>query len=237
MIASSLLPLRSVFVLPSSAASRSRPATATLLPVPRISLSRRFAASATESSSEEEEAAARSTNGSLPPAPSGGGGGVLPGGLRDGVQDGRGVPAPPGAVQGHGPLVVVDFYRPSCGSCKYIEKGFIRLCKGSGDDGAPVVFLKHNVRPYTLRADAACTARQQAIAVQHRNATRVVIDEYDEQSEVADRLRIKIVPLFHFYKDGVLVESFATRDKERILAAIRKYTSAEQEPEEEEQQE
>ena len=58
-----------------------------------------------------------------------------------------------------------------------------------------------------------------------------VIDEYDEQSEVADRLRIKIVPLFHFYKDGALVESFATRDKERILAAIRKYTSAEQEPE------
>ena len=58
-----------------------------------------------------------------------------------------------------------------------------------------------------------------------------VIDEYDEQSEVADRLRIKIVPLFHFYKDGALVESFATRDKERILAAIRKYASAEQEPE------
>lgn len=104
-------------------------------------------------------------------------------------------------------LVVVDFYRPSCGSCKYIEKGFVRLCKGSGDDGAPVVFLKHNV-----------------------------IDEYDEQSEVADRLRIKIVPLFHFYKDGVLVESFATRDKQRILAAIRKYTSAEQEPEQEQQE-
>jgi len=56
-----------------------------------------------------------------------------------------------------------------------------------------------------------------------------VIDEYDEQSEVADRLRIKIVPLFHFYKDGELVESFATRDKERIIAAIRKYTSLEPE--------
>ena len=54
-----------------------------------------------------------------------------------------------------------------------------------------------------------------------------VIDEYDEQSEVADRLRIKVVPLFHFYKDGVLVESFATRDKERIIAAIAKYTSPE----------
>uniref|UniRef100_A0A7N2QY83 Thioredoxin domain-containing protein n=1 Tax=Quercus lobata TaxID=97700 RepID=A0A7N2QY83_QUELO len=60
-------------------------------------------------------------------------------------------------------LVVVDFYRPSCGSCKYIEQGFGKLCRGSGDQDAPVIFLKHNV-----------------------------IDEYDEQSEVADRLRIKM---------------------------------------------
>ncbi|KAL5211899.1 hypothetical protein ABZP36_022746 [Zizania latifolia] len=96
-----------------------------------------------------------------------------------------------------GALVVVDFFRPSCGSCKYIEQGFMKLCKGSGDDDAPVIFLKHNV-----------------------------IDEYDEQSEVADRLRIKIVPLFHFYKNGVLLEAFPTRDKERITAAIRKYTTS-----------
>ncbi|KAK4599414.1 hypothetical protein RGQ29_009463 [Quercus rubra] len=93
-------------------------------------------------------------------------------------------------------LVVVDFYRPSCGSCKYIEQGFGKLCRVSGDQDAPVIFLKHNV-----------------------------IDEYDEQSEVADRLRIKSVPLFHFYKDGVLLEAFPTRDKERITAAIRKYMS------------
>ncbi|KAJ0984529.1 hypothetical protein J5N97_002885 [Dioscorea zingiberensis] len=96
-----------------------------------------------------------------------------------------------------GALVVVDFFRPSCGSCKYIEKGFMKLCKGSGDEDAAVVFLKHNV-----------------------------IDEYDEQSEVADRLRIKVVPLFHFYKDGVLLEAFATRDKEKIMAAISKYASS-----------
>ncbi|XP_047077647.1 thioredoxin-like 4, chloroplastic [Lolium rigidum] len=102
-----------------------------------------------------------------------------------------------------GALVVVDFFRPSCGSCKYIEQGFMKLCKGSVDDDSPVVFLKHNV-----------------------------IDEYDEQSEVADRLRIKVVPLFHFYKDGVLVESFATRDKERIIATIAKYTSPESESQE-----
>lgn len=42
-------------------------------------------------------------------------------------------------------LVVVDFYRTACGSCKYIERGFVKLCKGSGNDNASVVFLKHNV--------------------------------------------------------------------------------------------
>ncbi|XP_062159367.1 thioredoxin-like 4, chloroplastic [Alnus glutinosa] len=93
-------------------------------------------------------------------------------------------------------LVVVDFYRTSCGSCKYIEQGFAKLCRGSGNQEAAVIFLKHNV-----------------------------IDEYDEQSEVAERLRIKTVPLFHFYRDGVLLEAFPTRDKERIDAAILKYTS------------
>ncbi|PIN16442.1 Thioredoxin [Handroanthus impetiginosus] len=94
-------------------------------------------------------------------------------------------------------LVVVDFYRTSCGSCKYIEHGFIKLCKGAGDQGTPVIFLKHNV-----------------------------LDEYDEQSEVAERLRIRTVPLFHFYKNGVLLEAFPTRDKERILEAILKYTAS-----------
>ncbi|KAG0476275.1 hypothetical protein HPP92_012689 [Vanilla planifolia] len=95
-------------------------------------------------------------------------------------------------------LVVVDFYRTSCGSCKYIEQGFAKLCKGSGDHQASVVFLKHNV-----------------------------VDEYDEQSEVAERLRIKAVPLFHFYRDGLLLDAFPTRDKERIIAAIQKYSKEE----------
>lgn len=93
-------------------------------------------------------------------------------------------------------LVVVDFYRTSCGSCKYIAQIFSKLCKGSGNQDAKVMFLKHNV-----------------------------IDEYEEQSEVAERLRIKAVPLFHFYKDGVLLEAFPTRDKDRIVAAIKKYTA------------
>ncbi|KAL9255409.1 Thioredoxin-like 4, chloroplastic-like protein [Drosera capensis] len=93
-------------------------------------------------------------------------------------------------------LVVVDFYRTACGSCKYIEQGFSKICKGFGNEEAPAIFLKHNV-----------------------------MDEYDEQSEVAKRLRIKVVPLFHFYKGGVLVESFATRDKEKIAEAINRYLS------------
>lgn len=42
-------------------------------------------------------------------------------------------------------LVVVDFYRTSCGSCKYIEQGFAKLCRGSGDEESAVIFLKHNV--------------------------------------------------------------------------------------------
>ncbi|XP_078432424.1 thioredoxin superfamily protein [Wolffia australiana] len=93
-------------------------------------------------------------------------------------------------------LVLVDFYRNSCGSCKYIETGFIKLCKGSGDQEGQIIFLKHNV-----------------------------MDEYDEQTEVAERLRIRSVPLFQFYKDGVLLEAFPTRDKDRVLATIRKYSS------------
>ncbi|KAL1329742.1 hypothetical protein AAHE18_12G062800 [Arachis hypogaea] len=32
-------------------------------------------------------------------------------------------------AKGTGSLVVVDFYPTSCGSCKYIEQGFAKLCK------------------------------------------------------------------------------------------------------------
>lgn len=48
-------------------------------------------------------------------------------------------------AKGTDSLVVVDFYRTSCGSCKYIEQGFAKLCRGSGDKEAAVIFLKHNV--------------------------------------------------------------------------------------------
>ncbi|CAM6128729.1 unnamed protein product [Calypogeia fissa] len=97
-----------------------------------------------------------------------------------------------------GALVVVDFFKTACGSCRYIEKGFVKLCKGAGNTGVDVIFLKHNV-----------------------------MDEYEEQSEVADSLRIRAVPLFHFYKEGQLVESFATREKTKILQAICRHTGLE----------
>lgn len=49
-----------------------------------------------------------------------------------------------------GALVVVDFFRTACGSCRYIEKGFAKLCKGAGNGEASVIFLKHNVcTPYS----------------------------------------------------------------------------------------
>eukprot|EP00475_Leptophrys_vorax_P034200 TRINITY_DN54926_c0_g1_i2.p1 TRINITY_DN54926_c0_g1~~TRINITY_DN54926_c0_g1_i2.p1 ORF type:complete len:231 (+),score=3.45 TRINITY_DN54926_c0_g1_i2:216-908(+) len=91
-------------------------------------------------------------------------------------------------------LVVVDFYRTACGSCKYIEQGFIKLCRAEGDLQHPVIFLKHNV-----------------------------MDDYEERSEIADDLRIKSVPMFHFYRSKTLVEAFPTRDKTKILEAIQKY--------------
>lgn len=42
-------------------------------------------------------------------------------------------------------LVVVDFFKTACGSCRYIEKGFTKLCKGAGNTDVSVLFLKHNV--------------------------------------------------------------------------------------------
>ncbi|KAK9805662.1 hypothetical protein WJX72_010705 [[Myrmecia] bisecta] len=95
-------------------------------------------------------------------------------------------------------LVVIDFYRTACGSCKYIQPGFLKLCKGSTEKHEPVVFLKHNV-----------------------------MDEYDEETDLAHKLKIKNVPLFCFYKGGELVEQFATRERRRIAQAINKHVGHE----------
>eukprot|EP00775_Hariotina_reticulata_P011568 gene11568-11712_t len=96
-------------------------------------------------------------------------------------------------------LVVVDFYKTACGACKYIMPGFIKLCQASANghrsDKPPVVFAKHNV-----------------------------FDE-DEGSvtALAKKYNIRSVPRFVFFKNGVELESFATRDKEKVAAAILKH--------------
>jgi len=41
--------------------------------------------------------------------------------------------------------IVVDFYKTACGSCRYIQPGFVKLCQASVAGHAPVVFLKHNI--------------------------------------------------------------------------------------------
>ena len=44
-------------------------------------------------------------------------------------------------------LVVVDFYKTSCGACKYMMNGYFKLCKAtySVNEHPDVIFLKHNV--------------------------------------------------------------------------------------------
>jgi thiol-disulfide isomerase/thioredoxin len=44
-------------------------------------------------------------------------------------------------------LVVVDFYRTSCGACKYLMPGFLKMCKATyeEEESPLVIFLKHNV--------------------------------------------------------------------------------------------
>ncbi|GMH16672.1 hypothetical protein Nepgr_018513 [Nepenthes gracilis] len=51
-------------------------------------------------------------------------------------------------------------------------------------------------------------------AVQIVNCNGTVMDEYDKPSEAAERLRIRMVPLSHFYKDGFLLVAFPTRDRQ-----------------------
>eukprot|EP00884_Botryococcus_braunii_P011798 jgi/Botrbrau1/20619/Bobra.113_1s0044.2 len=101
--------------------------------------------------------------------------------------------APPGT------LVVVDFYKTGCGSCRYILPGFVKICKASGSgDVRHVVFLKHNV-----------------------------VGEEEELTDLALKLDITGVPKFHFYKDGELVDAFTTREKAIIIKAINKHAGYE----------
>ena len=45
----------------------------------------------------------------------------------------------------------------------------------------------------------------------------------EEFTDLGERLRIKVVPSFYFYKNAQLVDQFATRDRKRIAAAINKH--------------
>lgn len=42
-------------------------------------------------------------------------------------------------------LIVLDIFKTSCGACKYLERGFLKMCKKGEEEHAPVVFLKHNI--------------------------------------------------------------------------------------------
>lgn len=42
----------------------------------------------------------------------------------------------------------------------------------------------------------------------------------DQETDLGERLKIRNVPLFQFYKGSKLLEQFATREKKRIGTAI-----------------
>ncbi|CAL8465367.1 g4903 [Coccomyxa elongata] len=92
---------------------------------------------------------------------------------------------------GENTLVVVDFFKTACGSCRYIQPGFVKLCRASEERHSPVVFLRHNI-----------------------------FDEYEELSDLSQKFKIRAVPLFYFFKNGEVVEKFATRERRRIAKAI-----------------
>lgn len=74
--------------------------------------------------------------------------------------------------------------------------GFHRLCRAASEAGRRVVFVKHNV----YNGDGELTA-------------------------LARRYKVKSVPLFSFFRanGAELAESFATRDRARLEAAVKKW--------------
>ncbi|KIY93685.1 hypothetical protein MNEG_14276 [Monoraphidium neglectum] len=92
-------------------------------------------------------------------------------------------------------LVVVDWYKTDCPACKYMAPGFHRMCRSASEHAQHIIFVKHNV-----------------------------YDEDYELTPLARHHKIKNVPLFTFHlNNGELVESFATRDKARLIAAVDKH--------------
>jgi thiol-disulfide isomerase/thioredoxin len=74
-----------------------------------------------------------------------------------------------------GALVVVDFYKTSCGACKYLLPGFTKICQSAYDrsEHPNVIFLKHNVFD----------------------------DEEEEKTDLARRLHIQNVPAFKLFRE------------------------------------
>ena len=51
----------------------------------------------------------------------------------------------------------------------------------------------------------------------------LVVCRAEEKTDITEKLRIRAVPLFHFYKGGELLEQFPTREKSRIAEAIKRF--------------
>jgi len=86
---------------------------------------------------------------------------------------------------------VVDFYKTSCGACRYIQPGFLKLCRASAEDPT-VKFLKHNCMDEC--AAAALPARAAPpLAVQSAPAHRAacpVVHGWPEGRRVGSRERV-----------------------------------------------
>lgn len=99
-------------------------------------------------------------------------------------------------------LIVIDFYKTACGACRFIEPGFVKLCRASQSQSQgkeadataypAIVFLKHNVYD----------------------------DEEGAVTPLCKQLNIRSVPRFVFFKAGRQVEAFATREQAKVAAAI-----------------
>ena len=122
--------------------------------------------------------------------------------------EGDGLSAFDAALAAAGPdaLVVVDFYKTACGACRYIAPGFVKLCKaaGKGDGGQGG---GHEQQPPPLLPDVAF--------LKHN-----VLDEEGGRTELAVREGVRAVPTFHFYRGGVRLEAFPTRDRAVVAAAV-----------------
>jgi thiol-disulfide isomerase/thioredoxin len=50
---------------------------------------------------------------------------------------------------------------------------------------------------------------------------------YEELSDLSEKFKIRAVPLFYFFKNGEVVEKFATRERRRIAKAINEHAGYE----------